>query len=100
MIWNVASTRDEISLRKWSGGTGFAYLGAFRGTLVPKNAFCWQQCLISLTFFAYSIKQEWANLFNRKVICRNQKHQRAAKPVCNVNKNTVKNVNLTLIDVQ
>jgi len=27
MFWNVASARDEISLRKWSGGS--AYLHTF-----------------------------------------------------------------------
>jgi len=31
---------------------------------------------------------------------KNQKHQRAAKPVCSVNTNTVKNANFTLDDVQ
>jgi len=30
----------------------------------------------------------------------NQKHQRAAKPVCSVKTNTVKNANFTLYDVQ
>jgi len=25
MIWNVASARDEISLRKWTGGTAHLY---------------------------------------------------------------------------
>jgi len=30
----------------------------------------------------------------------NQKHQRAAKPVCYVNTNTVKNASFTLNDVQ
>jgi len=37
-----------------------------------------------------------------RVICRkpNTAKQRAAKPVCSVNKNTVKNANFTLNDVQ
>jgi len=30
----------------------------------------------------------------------NQKHQRAAKPVCSVNTNTIKNTSFTLNDVQ
>ena len=30
----------------------------------------------------------------------NQKHQRAAKPLCSVNTNTVKNASVTLNDVQ
>jgi len=42
MIWNVAGVRDEISLRRWSGGT--ADLRTLVGALVAKNAFCWQQC--------------------------------------------------------
>jgi len=29
-----------------------------------------------------------------------KKHQRAAKPVCCVNRNTVKNASFTLLDVQ
>jgi len=31
---------------------------------------------------------------------KNRKHQRAAKPVCNVNTNTVKNASFRLNDVQ
>jgi len=30
----------------------------------------------------------------------NQKHQRAAKPICSVNTNAVKNASFTLSDVQ
>jgi len=41
MIWKVAGARDEISLRKWSGGT--AHLRTYRGASVAKNAFCWQR---------------------------------------------------------
>jgi len=33
---------SEISLPKWSGGT--AHLCNLEGTLVSKNALCWQQC--------------------------------------------------------
>jgi len=36
-IWNVASVRDDISLRKWSGGT--AGLRSLVEALVAKNAF-------------------------------------------------------------
>ena len=35
MIWNVASTRDEISLRKWSGST--APLRITRGSIGCKK---------------------------------------------------------------
>jgi len=34
--------RDEILLRKWSGGT--PQLRILEGALVAKNALCWQQC--------------------------------------------------------
>jgi len=52
MFWNVASARDEISLRKWSGGT--AHLRTFRGSIgcsVAENALCWQQSWASEGFF-------------------------------------------------
>ena len=44
MFWNVASARDEISLRKCSGGS--AHLGTIRsiGCTVAENACFWQQC--------------------------------------------------------
>jgi len=52
MIWNVASTRDEISLRKWSGGTSTAHLRMIcRGTLVKKKRFVDSNAHFSLTFF-------------------------------------------------
>ena len=35
MFWNVASARDEISLRKCSGGS--AHLRTFRGSIDCKN---------------------------------------------------------------
>jgi len=37
MIWNVASVRDEISLRRWSGGT--AHLRTIVGALLQKMHF-------------------------------------------------------------
>jgi len=61
---------------------------------VDSNAF-FHSC-----FFTDSIHQGWANLFNRKVICRKTKKQRAAKPVCSANTNMVKNASFTFIDVQ
>jgi len=42
MIWNVASVRDKIVLRKCSGDT--ADLRTLVEALVAKNSFCWQQC--------------------------------------------------------
>jgi len=99
MIWNFASARDEISLRKWSGGT--VHLRTFTGSigckkcvLLAANAF-FHSC-----FFTHSINQGRANLFNRRFICRNPKKQRAAKPVFSVNTNMVKNASFTLIDAQ
>jgi len=47
MFWNVASARDEISLRKWSGGT--AQLRTLEGVLIAKHTFCWL-CLKLLLF--------------------------------------------------
>jgi len=52
-IWNVASARDEISLRKWSGGT--AHLCTSEGALVAKNAFYWQQCFFYTHVFLYIV---------------------------------------------
>jgi len=46
LFWNVASARDEISLRQWS-----AQLRTLEGVLVAKNAVCWQQCF----FFAHAV---------------------------------------------
>jgi len=34
----------------------------------------------------------------KKILAENQKQQRAAKPVCNINTNTVKNASFTLND--
>jgi len=45
MIWNVASARDEISLRKWSVVLRIcAHLEGSSGCTVAENPFCWQQC--------------------------------------------------------
>jgi len=46
LFLNVASARDEISLRKWS-----AQLRTLEGVLVAKNALCWQQCF----FFTHTV---------------------------------------------
>jgi len=72
MFWNVASARDEISLRKWIGSTG--YLRTFRGRIGCKNALCGLQC-----FFTHSINQGWANVFIGRVICRKTKTQASRK---------------------
>jgi len=51
--------------------------------------------------FLYTLyKPGWANLFNRRVICRNQKHQRTSNPVCSVDTKMAKNVSVAFIDVQ
>jgi len=99
MILNVTSARDETSLRKWSGGA--AHLHTFRGSIgCKKRVLLASMLLFHSCFFKHSINQGWANLFNRRVICRNPKKQRAAKPVCSINTNMVKNASFTLIDVQ
>ena len=80
MFWNVASagveislvSKDEISRSKCSGGT--AHLRTLEGTLVAKNALCWQQC-----FFTHSINQGWANVFNGWFICRKPKTPASCK---------------------
>jgi len=69
MFWNVASARDEISLRKWSGGS--AHLRTFRGSIGSKKcALLAAILLFHSSFFAHSINQGLANLFNGRVICR------------------------------
>jgi len=69
MFWNVASARE---LQKRSGCA--AHLRTFKGSFGCKNALGWQHC-----FFTQSRSQGWANLFDGRVICtENRKHQRAA----------------------
>jgi len=88
MIWNVASARNEISLRKWFGGT--AHLRNFIwSTGRKKRVLLAAMLLFYLCFFTHSINQGWANLFDRRVICWNQKHQWVSQPVCSVNTNMV-----------
>jgi len=55
----------EISLRKWSAWWFYAFAHLQEHWLQKMHV----------------INQGWANLFNRRVIFRNQKHPRAAKPV-------------------
>jgi len=72
MTWNVASARDEISLRKWSGGS--AHFRTFRGSIACKKCVLLAALLlIHSCFLTLSINQGWANLFNRRVICRKPK---------------------------
>jgi len=71
MNLNVASARDEISLRKWSGGA--AHLRTFIGSIGCKKCVWLAAILFHSCFFAHSINQGWANLFNRRVICRKPK---------------------------
>jgi len=96
MFWNVASARDEISLRKWSGGS--AHLRTFRGALVAKTALCWQQCFFFTHVSLHKRGEQTCSM--EESFAENQKHQRAAKAVCGVNTNTVKNASFTLNDVQ
>jgi len=46
MFWNVASARDEISLRKRSGGS--AHLRSFRGHWLQKMRFVGSNASFSL----------------------------------------------------
>jgi len=46
MVWNIASVRDEISLRKWSGGIRYCAVAHFgagvsntRATCSPRGSF-------------------------------------------------------------
>jgi len=53
---------------------------ALDGVFVAKNALCRQQC-----FFTYCIiHQEWAHMFNGRVICWKPKIPASPKPVCSV----------------
>ena len=85
MIWNVASAWDEISLRKWSAWWYCAFAHLQREHWLKKRILLAAMLLFHSCAFTHSINQGWANLFNRRVIFRNQKHQRAAKPVWSVN---------------
>jgi len=88
-----------ISLRKWSGGS--AHLHTFRGSIGCKKCVLLAAILLYHScFFTQSINQGWANLLNRRAICRKPNKQRAAKRVCSVNINMVKNASFTLNDVQ
>jgi len=44
MLWNFASARDDISLCKWS-----VQLCTLEGSLVARNALCWQQTTTTTT---------------------------------------------------
>jgi len=71
MFWNVASARDEIPLRKWSGGS--AHLRSFRRSIGCKECVLLAAMLFHSRFFTHSMNQVQANLFNRRVICRKPK---------------------------
>jgi len=95
MIWNVASARDEISLLKWSGGS--AHLCTFRGSIGCKNC----ALLAAMLLFTHVSLHTWGGqtCSMEESFAENQKHQRAAKPVCSVNTNMVKNASFILNDV-
>jgi len=92
MFCNVASARDKISLRKWSGGS--AHLRTFRGSIgctVAENALCWQQCF----FFTHAslhivLTRDGQTCSMEESFAEDKKHQRAAKSACCVNTYTVK----------
>ena len=70
------------------------------GALVAKNALCWQQC----GFFTHAslpiVQTRGGQTCSmEESFVENQKHPRAAKPVCSVNTNTVKSASFTLNDV-
>jgi len=80
---------------------GSMYLRTFRRSTGCKKCILLAEMLhFHSCVFTHSINQGWTNLFNRRVIFRNQKHQRAAKPVFSVNTNMVKNASFILIDAQ
>jgi len=45
------------------------------------------------------LTEVWANLLKKESFAENQKHHPAAKAVCSVNTNMVKNASFTIIDV-
>ena len=99
MIWNVASARDDFSLRRWSGGT--AHLRTFRGSIGCKTRVLLAAMLLfHWCFFSHIINQGWTNLFNRRVNCRKSKTPASRKTVCNVKTNMAKNASFTWNDVQ
>jgi len=99
MIWNVASARDEISLRKWSGGT--THLRTFRRSIGCRKRFLLAAMLLFHScFFTRIINQGWANLFNRRAICRKPKTQASRKTSLYVNTNMAKNASFTLNNLQ
>ena len=80
---------------------GSKHLRTFRRSIGCKKCILLAEMLLFHScVFTHSIYQGWANLFNRRVIFRNQKHQRAAKPVWSVNTKMVKNAIFILIDAQ
>jgi len=50
LFWNVASARDEISLRQRS-----AQFRTLEGALVAKNVRCWQQCFFFTHAFLHIV---------------------------------------------
>jgi len=96
MFWNVASARDVISQRKWSGGS--AHLQSSVGC--RKCALLAAVLLLHSCFFTHSLNQGGQTCSMEDSFAENRKHQRAANPVCSVSTNTVKNASFTLNDVQ
>jgi len=71
------------------------HLRTFRGALVAETALCRQQCFF-FTHVSLHTRGDGQTCSMEESFAENQKHQRAAKPVCSVNTNTVKNASFTL----
>ena len=49
MFWNVASARDEISLRKWSGGTAKLHTLGSQTHVAREGVLCGLQCFLEFS---------------------------------------------------
>jgi len=99
MIWNVASGRDGISLRKWSGGA--AHLRTFRGSISCIKCVLLAAMLLFNHVCLHIVQTRGGQTCSlEESFAENQIHQRAAKPVCNVIANMVKKASFPSIDVQ
>jgi len=85
MIWNVASAR--VSQRKWFDGT--VHLRTFRVIVGCKECILLAAMLLFHSRFLHIVSTRYGQTCSiEESFAENQKHQRAAKPFCSVNKNT------------
>ena len=71
------------------------------GALVTKNALFWQQCFFFTHASLHKIEaRDGQTCSIEESFAENQKHRRAAKPLCSVNTISVKNTSFTPNDVQ